>query len=409
MRDSVGEEDRFFIVATYHALVTEDVQASIRNSKAWAEAYPNNPAPFGNLAVLLTEIGKSADALGPARRALQLDPGNATSYEVLTRAQMHLGQFEAADDTCKLAEARHLDSEEIHSFILQIAFLRLDQPAIDEQMDWFKLKQAEATMQSQQGWMEFAAGKTKAAQATLGKVVDLYRKQANPDEANRILESTARILAEFGLPDSARSTLGRIEPGVSGAEPSVDVPVAWAELGETTRAQAILDRALEAHPSATMIKENEAPQIRAAIALNQHRPEDAILALEPAAPYDLSSFQLPAMRGRAYLQAKHPELAEAEFHKILDHPGIEPLSPNYALARLGLARSLVQQDKLVDATFAYKIVLAIWKDADPDLPRLKEAKAEYAKISASPVSRPASKPAASKPSAKPSPSKTHKK
>jgi len=106
------------------------------------------------------------------------------------------------------------------------------------------------------------------------------------------------------------------------------------------------------------------------------------------------------MRGRAYLAAKQPDLAEAEFHKILDHPGIEPLSHNYPLAQLGLARALAAQGKIVEAGFAYKVVLQIWKDADSDLPRLKEAKAEFARLTTQPVSaRPASAPATRKPSA----------
>jgi hypothetical protein len=106
--------------------------------------------------------------------------------------------------------------------------------------------------------------------------------------------------------------------------------------------------------------------------------------------------------GRAYLANKQPDLAEAEFHKILDHPGIEPLSYNYPLAQLGVARALAAQGKTVEAGFAYKVVLQIWKDADPELPRLKEAKAEYAKLNAPPPktklasNRPTLKQAASK-------------
>jgi hypothetical protein len=98
--------------------------------------------------------------------------------------------------------------------------------------------------------------------------------------------------------------------------------------------------------------------------------------------------------------AKQPALAEAEFHKILDHPGIEPLSHNYPLAQLGLARALAAQGKTVEAGFAYKIVLQIWKDADPDLPRLREARSEYARLGNEPVkTRPAPAPASRKPSA----------
>jgi DNA-binding winged helix-turn-helix (wHTH) protein/Flp pilus assembly protein TadD len=402
LRDSVDDENRYFILSVYNALVTEDVQAAIRNSKAWSEAYPHNPAPLGNLAVLLTRIGKSADALDPARRALELDPANATNYEVLAHAQMNLGQFEEATTTCRLAITRHLDGEEIHGFLLQIAFLRLDQPAMDEQLDWFRSKPAEAYLEFQQGMMEFAEGKARAAQASLAKAVDLYRKKGETIEANRILATMPRILAELGLPDSARSILNRLPPEDeqqvgAGESGFADIPVAWAAIGENARAQAILNRQLEAHPSDTLLREDLGPQIRAAIALSDHRPDDAIEALQPATPYDLNSFELPSLRGRANLQAKHPEVAEAEFHKILDHPGIEPFSVNYPLARLGLARSLAQQEKLVDAGFAYKIVLEIWKEADPDLPRLREAKAEYAKLSGEskkPAGTSASKPAA---------------
>jgi len=96
---------------------------------------------------------------------------------------------------------------------------------------------------------------------------------------------------------------------------------------------------------------------------------------------------VPALRGRAYLADKQPELAEAEFHKIFDHPGIAPLSHDYPLAQLGVARALAAQGKTVEAGFAYKVLLQIWKDADSDLPRLIEAKAEYARLNA-----PAAKP-----------------
>ena len=204
-----------------------------------------------------------------------------------------------------------------------------------------------------------------------------------------------RIEAELGFTDTAYTLLRRLPEN----NDSFDISVAWAHVGETSRAEALLKRELDAHLTTTLWQENFGPQIKAAIALNQHRPEDAIEALKPALPYDLRSFDAPALRGRAYLVAKQSELAEAEFNKILNHPGIEPLSHNYPLARLGLARALVQQGKIVEAGFAYKVVLQIWKDADPDLPRLKEAKAEYAKIKSVPAgtSLSLSKPVAAKP------------
>jgi len=390
LRDTVDEESRFFIVSTFNNLVTGDLQASIRNDKAWSETYPRNPAPFGNLAVLETEIGQAAQALDPARRALELDPSNPVSYEVLARAQMHLGQYEEAASTCRLAITRQLDSEEIHGFLLQIAFLRLDQAAMDEQIAWGQNEKkdtpGEPFMMQQQGMMEFAEGKVKAAHATFLKAATGYRKQGLTEQANHVQEIEPRIEADLGLPDSAHALLTRL-PEIPD---SVDIPVAWAAIGETTRAASLLQNQLDANPTATLWQLEKGPQVRAAIALNQHRPVDALQALQAAFPYDLRGFAVPALRGRAYLADKQPDLAEVEFQKILEHPGIEPLSHNFPLARLGLARALVQQDKLVDAGFAYKIVLQIWADADPDLPPLKAAKAEYAKLTVTPVKKSAS-------------------
>jgi tetratricopeptide (TPR) repeat protein len=207
-----------------------------------------------------------------------------------------------------------------------------------------------------------------------------------------ILGSVARADAELGYLQVARSKLA----GLPDESDSADIPVAWAEVGETAHAKAILRGELNAHPSYTLLREYVGPQIEAAIALDQHDPDAAIAVLEPALTYDLRLFAAPLMRGQAYLAAgQQPEQAEAEFHKILDHPGIEPFSYQYALAQLGLARALVQEDKAVEAGFAYKVVLQIWKDADPDLPRLREARAEYARLtgtSIKPISRPASRP-----------------
>ena len=393
LRDTADALNRLSITSTYNDLVTRDIQSSIRNDKEWAEEYPRDPAPYANLADLETQIGKPALALDPAKRALALNPDDGLSYIVLARAQMHTGQFEEAAHTCNQAISHHVDSAEIHGILMQIAFLHLDQPAIDEQIAWARSqaddKSAESYMQSQQGLIDFALGKTKAAEAVFATVIDSYRKQGMNERADRIAAEIARIEAELGNLETAHSTLTHLPEGAS----SFDIPVAWSELGEISRAEATLERELDAYPSDTLGREYQSPQVKAAIALNQHQPEAAIKALVPALPYDLRLFDAPSLRGKAYLAANRPVDAEAEFHKILDHPGIEPFSYNYPLAQLGVARALARQDKTVEAGLVYKLVLQIWKDADPDLPRLREAKAEYARLNGE-SPKPAAKPAA---------------
>jgi len=251
-------------------------------------------------------------------------------------------------------------------------------------------------MQLQQAEIAFAEGRATAAKAIVLAVADQYHKQNQPDLANQIQSRLPRILAELGYADSANTQLGRLTNS-----DAPEIPVTWAYLGETTKAEAILTRQLAANPIHTLWQQSWAPQIRAAIALNRHEPQAAIDALAPNNPsdqsnFDLSSFDIPALRGKAYLALKQPEKAETEFHKILDHPGIQPLSHNYPLAQLGLARSLAAQGKTTEAGFAYKIVLQIWKEADPELARLKEAKAEYTRLGAAPL-KPTPKPQSAQP------------
>jgi tetratricopeptide (TPR) repeat protein len=402
LRETVGELNRLSIEADYHRLVTGDLLASIRTDKQWRQEYPRDPIPLNDLGEIEIEIGSPALALEAAQRSLELSTAISDTYLVLARAQLHLGQIEEAATTCRKAIAQHVDNAEIHGFLYQIGFLRLDQPAMDEQMAWAKShgvgSPEESYMLTQQGLMDLAQGKIKAGVAAFTHLAELYRSQGQEERANRLSGELPRIEAELGYVESALSLLLRL-PEIYG---SADIPVAWAETDETSRAEKLLQRELDTYPTASLWQEDLGPQIRGAIALNQHEPEKAIAALEKAQQFDLRSFDVPAMTGRAYLMAKKPALAETSFRKIIDHPGIEPLSYNYPLAQLGLARALAQQGKLVDATQVYKVVLAIWRDADPDLLRLRDAKAEYAKLGGTvtssvssapkPVSKTAAKP-----------------
>jgi DNA-binding winged helix-turn-helix (wHTH) protein/tetratricopeptide (TPR) repeat protein len=410
LRGSADEPHRLQIVATYNGLVSGDILASIHNYKDWSDEYPRDPLPLLRLAEREIQIGKPALALEPAQRALKLNPADAATYAVLARAQLSLGQFAEAANTCHQAIDRHLDGGQIHGILLQMAFLHLDQPSIDAQIAWAKDTPAAPYMLLQQALMDFALGKVKIAEEAYASAVDAYRKQGQSEAVSRTLSAMPRIESDLGFTQMTVALLTRIsetsesnQAGASQPESnqsltggSADISVAWAQAGEASRARALLQSELDAHPASVLWQEDFASQIKAALALNQQQPEEAIEALKPALAFDLRSSAVPALRGRAYLAAKQSALAETEFHKILDHPGVEPLSHNYPLAQLGLARALAQQGKTDQAGFAYKAVLEIWKDADPDLPRLKEAKSEYLKLTGAPVK---ARPAASGPSA----------
>ena len=380
LRDTVDELDRLFIIATWNDLVTGDSQASLRNYRSWADLYPRDPIPLGNIANLEIEIGKPAMALDPARKALELSQGDSISYEIMANAQMHLGQFEEAQKTCEDAIAHHVDSLPIHVILLEIAFHLLDQPSVDEQLAWAKNRPGGAAMDLQRVRMDLAAGKVKAGQAALNALAETYRKQNHAGQAEGVLRALPRTLAEFGMLEVAHNLLSQLPKLADAADTPVDQAVALADTGESARAQAVLDATAESKAANTLWRDYDGPQIRAAIALNQHLPAEALHALEAALPYDLRDFDATALRGRAYLASGQAALAEAEYRKILDHQGVDPLSHLVPIAELGLARSLAGQGKSVDATLAYKVVLQMWSEADADLPRLKEAKAEYARL-----------------------------
>ena len=206
-RDSVDEPIRFFITATYNRIVTGDLQAGIRNEKEWSQEYPHNPAPLGDLADLETQIGKPSLALDPARQALVLNPNDGLSYILLARAQMHLGQIDEAEKTCNLAISHRVDDTQIHAFLFEIAYLRLDQPAMDEQIAWAKGKPAEPAMRLELARMDLAMGKVKAAMAILNSIAAEDKDQGDEARASQILAFAPRAQAELGNLESALGLL----------------------------------------------------------------------------------------------------------------------------------------------------------------------------------------------------------
>jgi tetratricopeptide (TPR) repeat protein len=376
LRDLANEPDRLFIVAAYHDKVTGDLNESIRNYETWTEIYPDDASPRGNLANLQTQIGRPDLAIAPAAKALALDPRVPVSYVILARAQMRVGQTDQALATCQRAVAQKLEGAEVHASLLQLAFARHDPSAVADQIAWAKGKSDEPYMRLQEALIDFAQGKRRAALETYRRSINGFKKQGMLEIANRVQGMIPRIEAELGLIDDARTLLHSLPP-ING---STDIPAAMAEVGESSQAEAILRQEMQRFPDDTLWQDVRGPQIRCAIAMYRRKPEEAIEALRPGLPYDMRSFTLPAMRGRAYLAARQPSLAAVEFRKIIDHPTVEPLSHDLPLAHLGLARAYALLDDVANSKDEYEKFFALWKDADADLPVLKDARVEYTRL-----------------------------
>ena len=376
LRDTpMADETRFFIVAMYHSHVTGNIHQGIINYQTWTQALPKDSTAWGNLAELYISIGQPDPALEPARQAVSLDSTDAMTYVTLARAQMQAGQMDAAQATCRQAIARGIVNEQLHARLAELAFARGDMAALQEQFAWAKGKTAAALMLRLEMQADFALGKRQAALDAMHRASNEYRKQGMAETAGRIGTGVPRYLAELGWTAEARAVL--TQQPVDG---STDAAVAMAETGDPSKAEEMLRRQLKAHPEDTLWQECRGPQIRGAIELARHRPDAAIEALRAGLGCDLRNLDQPDLRGRAYLARRQPGLAAAEFRKILEHPGVEPLSHHLPLAHLGLARAYAMQGDIPSSRAEYQKLLDFWKDADPGMPAKDQAARELAAL-----------------------------
>jgi eukaryotic-like serine/threonine-protein kinase len=373
LRDRAGQYDQFAIATRYQIQVNQDDVAAIRALKAWSDIYPDDPGPRMTLASEEEWIGRVPEAIADGRRALILAPDKEQSYEILIRAYMLANQLDQAKAICEQAVARHVDGERTHKRLFEIAAARRDSVAMQRELAWFKDKPSERVVLIDAGQAAVSEGHVGQASAIFTKALELGK---DAGLGNYIAAPYARLLSDLGLARDARRNLAQAPKGVD----SDDYRVAMVQVGEVAPAEALLRELLAKAPSDTLLNGKTAPEMRAALALRNGRPAEAIDALKPATPYEGIDFSVPYLRGEAYLAASDGVHAAAEFRKILDHRGVEPLSVHYPLARLGLARALRLEGNVSASRQAFAQFLAGWRGADPDIPVLIAAKAEYAHL-----------------------------
>jgi eukaryotic-like serine/threonine-protein kinase len=371
----VSARERFPIEAHYYDQGLGDVLRANEAYRVWGETFADEYVPWIDIANNDNELGLFQEAIPAAERALQLAPDRTINYSVLMRAYTSAGRFADAKRVYQLAMQRKKDSSGINEFRFNIAYAEQDQKAIAETDawsnanpdDWYYIdKKAEAAATS---------GQYKEAIGLFRQAYDITKREKLDDSADGVLVDQAQVEAWFGLNAAAKATLARL---VSDSSDGRDLVLIRTQLGDKTAAQ----RFVVAHKdeSATLMKYDNVPQARAAAAAEQGKPLEAIAALEPARPYELESYSIPTQLAEIYLQAKDADQAAAQYKKILANPGIDLVCPQYPLAHLGLARVYAMQNKPAESRKEYEAFFALWKDADADLPILKQARLEYAQL-----------------------------
>jgi serine/threonine protein kinase/tetratricopeptide (TPR) repeat protein len=389
LRDRVSEREKLRISANYYFIVTGELEKEAQTYQLWMQSYPNDSVPHGNLGANYSALGQYDQALPELKQGIALAPTGVVGYQNLGLVELALGQVDKAQATLEEATAHKLDAGSLHLMGYYLAFLQNNTAAMAQHVAWGAGKPGdEDPLLAAQSDTEGYYGRLPAARDFARRAVDSAVRADSKETAALWQSDGALREAEFGNTAQARHGANAALALAPGRDVKVLAALALARSGEIPHANALADELEKTYPTNTTLKVYWFPIVRAAIALGSQKPADAVVALEAVAPYELGSpppFQVgtmyaPYIRGEAYL-AKHDGAAAArEFQKLLDHRGLIVNYPLAALAHLGLARAYALSGDTVKARTAYQDFLTLWKDADPDIPILKEAKAEYAKL-----------------------------
>jgi tetratricopeptide (TPR) repeat protein len=383
LRDRVSDREKYRISAFYFQFATGEVEKATEAYELWAKSYPRDMVPHGNMGVLYDSLGQYDKGIAEIETQLQLEP-TITGYANLAGSYICLNRLNDARQTLHEAQQKNFDGLSIRSDVYLLAFLSGDTAEMDRQVAWA------AGRPGEEDQMLNAHADTQAYYGHIEKARDLARRAA--DSAVRVDAKETGALwlvfeglreAEVGDPASAREAVARGVALAPGRNVKLTAALALARSGETAQSRIMLDSIEKSEPTNTILKVLWFPVIEASIAMAQQAPDRAIVALEPSLPYELSNqgFLYPSyLRGLAYLAERKGPAAAAEFQKLPDHSGIVMNFLLGSLSRLGLARAYAVSGDTAKAKAAYKDFLTLWSDADPDVPILKEAKAEYAKL-----------------------------
>jgi len=400
LREHASEREKLNIAADYYRNVTGELDKAVQTFQETIESYPRDYRAYSNLGLAYCAQGQYEKAAEVTRQALRLAPDSADSYDNLANYTLALQRFDETRQIIHEAQTRKLDDFLLHNALYALAFLGSDSAAMAEQQQWFAGKPEENLGLALASDTEAYAGHVSKARELTKRAVDSAIR-ADSKETGAIFQANAALQqAAYGNSAEARQSATealKLAPASQGVES--EAALAFALAGDTARAESLAQELGKRYPVDTQMQSLWLPAIQAQVALNKKNPAAALNALQADSPIELGQIQFVNnvsclyhvyVRGEAYLAAGQGSAAAAEFQKILDHSGIVWNCWTGALAHLGVARANALQAKTsqgadadaarVRALAAYKDFLALWKDADPDIPILKEAKAEYAKL-----------------------------
>ncbi len=392
LRDRASEAEKYWITATYHKGVTGNIPKAIEACDLWIQDYRRSEMPHVYLgAAILPVVGQYERALEESSEGVRLRPDFALAYAFRIHAYTALNRFDEAKVSYTQALERKLDTPYIDLEMYSLAFAQNDAAGMAQHaIKLAALPRLGHTMLSTEGDTAAYSGHLKDARELSRRAIESAQRGGEKDAPALYSGTSALREAWFGNTGEARRRAALALKLSSGRDLQYFAALAFAYTRDDARAKALADDLDKRFPEDTIVQFNYLPSIRGRLALNKGDASGALASLATAAPYELGATRaidlawtpmFPVfVRGEAYLAARRGSDAAAEFQKILDHRGLVLNQPIGALAHLGLGRAYVLQGDIPKAKAAYQDFLALWKDADPDIPVLQQAKAEYKKL-----------------------------
>ena len=391
LRDRVSEREKFAIMVDYYDNVTGELDKAVETDEQWAQAYPRDASPLNGLATVHEYLGQYEKLVAQELKVIQLSSGSAVDHSNLMEGYIALDRLDEAKITYQQALDRKLEGAFLHDDMYGVAFLEGNAEEMKHQVAWAVGKPgAEDILLSAQSDTEAFYGRLKMASELSHRAIESARDSDKKETAALWQLNSALREAEFGNLERARE---EVKAGLAIAS-TRDIrtlsALALARTGDAARALAIVEELERQFPANTVLNRYWLPSIRAYIEIQHGNPAEALRLLEPAVPYDLADPQpqfeeggllYPAyVRGQAYLVLHRGNDAANEFQKFRDHRGVVVNTVLTPLAHYQLARALSMAGDVAGARKAYQDFFALWKGADPDIPILKQANAEYAKL-----------------------------
>ena len=386
LRDRVSERERFYIEAAYYSFATGELDKANHVYKQWAQAYPSEVGPHVNLSLNYEVTGEFDKAAEEARAALEIMPSSVTASSNLIAAYLSLDRVDEALAIYQKAKQQGLDNEYLRELRYEIAFLQNDTAEMQRQLESAgELSGTEAGIQGSQSDVDALHGRMQQARLGTQRAATAAQHDGSPEAAATWLANGAYREALFGNASEAKVLIAQALAVSQGRDVQIAAALTFAEIGDAAQAQKIADKLAADAPLDTLMQSYWLPSIRATLALRKGDPARSIALLDVATPYEFGLENVGCMvpiylRGMALLKAGKTTEAAAELNRVLAHRGVAGTSSVTALARLQMARALAMSGDKAGARVAYQDLLSLWKQADPDLPLLRQAQSEYEHI-----------------------------